>query len=395
MILPSLLEFLRDRIGLDAHTVGVPGIEASIQERMRKLGLADISVYRDKLVSDTAEQQALIDAVVVPETWFFRDQTPFHFLAVNARKQWNEEASTPRLRFLSLPCSTGEEPYSIAMTLLDAGYLPDQFQIDAVDVSEKSLAIARAGRYTPAQFRGRNLDTIQRYFHEPQADRLEIIPKVRDTVHFAQASILDLPGSILASSYHAIFCRNLLIYLNNDWRQRSIELLSRLLRQDGILFVGHADATSALSPRFSMVRDASAFAYYPRTGGPTVPTPKPQHLPPATTHASPPTLNSLLHDIRLSLEKHDAPTALALCEQALALTRMNAELHYLTGAAHELQGKNHAAKDAWQKSLYLQPRHVNSLQRLKKLLELEGNHAAAARMEARLRRAESGSLSDE
>lgn len=387
MILPSLLDFLRDRIGLDAHTVGLPGIEASLQERMRALGLVDISVYRDLLESDPAEQQALIEAVVVPETWFFRDQTPFHFLAVNAHKQWNEEASTPRLRFLSIPCSTGEEPYSIAMTLLDAGYQPHQFQIDAVDISEKSLTVARAARYTPAQFRGKNLDIIQRYFYEPQTDRLELIPKVRDTVHFANSSILDLPPSIMAASYHAIFCRNLLIYLNQDWRQRSIELLARLLRPDGILFVGHADATSALAPHFSMARDASAFAYYPKRGGPTPPPTKPQAQ--AAKPVTPPTLNSLLHDIRLSLEAHDAAAALKFCEQALALTRMNAEIHYLTGTAHELRGENQAAKEAWQKSLYLQPRHLKSLHRLKRLLELEGDHAAAARMDARLARAQS------
>ncbi|PAW79390.1 MAG: hypothetical protein B9S32_02280 [Verrucomicrobia bacterium Tous-C9LFEB] len=397
MILPSILDFLAQRIGLEAHSVGLPGIEAALQERMLALQMTDIGAYRDLLLANTEEQNALIEQVVVPETWFFRDQAPFDFLAVHARKQWGDFSPATPLRLLSLPCSTGEEPYSIAMTLLDAGNAPESFHIDAVDVSHEALHRARVARYSPHDFRGKNLDVLQRHFSEVTPDCFDLLPRVRDTVRFAHGTFQQFPFPEIPGSYHAIFCRNLLIYLNATWRKQAVELFRKLLRPDGILFIGHADAFSDLSAHFSMARNASAFAYYPKDAPPPAPSRR-VNLPPTDSVATlvtpmtpihKPPLSALLSEMKEAIERQDGETAHSIGQAALSHTRIHPELYYLLGEAHELRQDMAAAKDAWQKSLYLFPRHLNSLQRLKDLLEKEGDHTAAARLEARIRRVQS------
>lgn len=392
MILPSILDFLAQRIGLDAQSIGLPNIEDALQERMRERHVSDMAAYRELLLKDDTEQEALIEQIVVPETWFFRDQSPFDFLAVHASKQWGEFSAAAPLRILSLPCSTGEEPYSIAMTLIDAGHPAESFHIDAVDVSCKALQRARAAVYQKNDFRGKNLDVLLRHFRETSPDVFTLNPQVRDTVSFSHGTLLHIPFPEIPGSYHAIFCRNLLIYLNQSWRERALETFQKLLRPDGILFIGHADASTALSTRFTMVRNAAAFAYYPKgaTPRPRPSASKPKHANTATPIIPPkPSLASILHEMQSAIDREDGATAQALGQIALEHTRNNAELYYLLGAAQELQNHPEEAKDLWQKSLYLVPQHLNSLHRLKCLLEKQGDHAAASRLQKRIQRAKS------
>ncbi len=128
-----------DRLGGDrARRAG-----AAVGLRPRRIRHA----YWERVRGSRAELQALIEAVVVPETWFFRDREAFAALARLAREEWLPSApQTGCCRLLSLPCSTGEEPYSMAMALLDAGVPADRFRIDAVDISAAALAQAERAR---------------------------------------------------------------------------------------------------------------------------------------------------------------------------------------------------------------------------------------------------------
>jgi chemotaxis protein methyltransferase WspC len=126
---------LEAEIGLDLDSVGASSLRAAVAARMAARGVRDPALYAS-LLESRDEREALVDAVVIPETWFFRDRVPFELLA---------ERATPGLRVLSAPCSSGEEPYSIAMALLDAGLAPGGFRIDALDISAPLLARARAG----------------------------------------------------------------------------------------------------------------------------------------------------------------------------------------------------------------------------------------------------------
>src|SRR5260370_38536579 len=128
MPLSPIIALLRQTVGLDVGSVGFSLIERAIKRRVSAIGLPDISQYADLLQRSEPELQSLVEAVVIPETFFYR--YPESFAAL--RKIVGEQFlfGTRKMRVLSVPCSTGEEPYSIAMTLLDAGLSLEKFQID-------------------------------------------------------------------------------------------------------------------------------------------------------------------------------------------------------------------------------------------------------------------------
>lgn len=196
--------FLKEVMGLDTASVGSATIERAVKERAAASRLKDLEAYWQCLNASPSERQALIEAVVVPETWFFRDPGAFRALA--------SLAATRRLsplRVLSMPCSTGEEPYSIAMALLDASVDPARLTIDAVDISARALDAARQGVYRKNSFRSSDQAFRDRFFDGDQLDE-----HVRAQVCFHQGNLFALDGVLPAAAYDAIFCRNLLIYLD-------------------------------------------------------------------------------------------------------------------------------------------------------------------------------------
>lgn len=136
---------LKSRIGLDASSVGSAVIERAVRQRMSGLALHDEDEYWMRLNGSPGEVQALIEAVVVPETWFFRYPESFTTLARLAFERLPSLGGGRALRILSLPCSTGEEPYSIVMALLDAGLSEYLFEVDALDVSARVIERASLG----------------------------------------------------------------------------------------------------------------------------------------------------------------------------------------------------------------------------------------------------------
>jgi chemotaxis protein methyltransferase WspC len=145
---------LKEAIGLDVASIGSSAIDRAVAERQQATGLADRHTYWERLRASEEELQELIDAVVVPETWFFRDRGAFAALAEVALPEWLRTHPHGVFRLLSIPCATGEEPYSLAMALFDANLPAARFQIDAFDVSERALESARRAVYGRRSFRG-------------------------------------------------------------------------------------------------------------------------------------------------------------------------------------------------------------------------------------------------
>src|SRR5438132_14277425 len=135
----TIQDILREKLGLDASTVPPSVIDGAVRDRMAVCKVTDETAY-EALLRQGAELQELINAVVVPETWFFRDSEPFRLLQKHAIDKWWPQHPGGKLRILSIACATGEEPYSIAMALLDAGLSALHCEIDAVDVSTRSLS---------------------------------------------------------------------------------------------------------------------------------------------------------------------------------------------------------------------------------------------------------------
>ncbi len=257
--LSSIELLLANRIGLDVGSTGPELIHRSVQARMQAVGFLDPELYARLVETDEAEWRALIDLVVVTESWFFRDLRPFLRLQTFVRDEWLPRG-LPRFRVLSIPCARGEEAYSLAIALLDAGLVPEQFTVDAIDLSEGVLQQARTGTFRANSIRNDMIGNPAHYLTQSEGG-FAIRPEIRDLVRFRQGNLLD--PALLADEpeYDAIFCRNVLIYLTPGAKETAIGRLKFLLRPGGLLFVGHAEALTILRQHFVADADVASFAY--------------------------------------------------------------------------------------------------------------------------------------
>jgi chemotaxis protein methyltransferase WspC len=252
---------LAERIGLDPSSVGEGLIARGVHARMAALGLRSKGDYERALLDRGDEVQALVEEVVVPESWFFRDDRPFQVLDRFARSGWLTDPSRPPLTALSIPCAGGEEPYSIAMTLLETGLPGHRFRVDAVDISARALARAIAGVYGSNSFREAASPLRSTYFRE-QNGAFTLDLAVRSTVRFHLGNLLDPSLFADRPPFDVVFCRNVLIYLDDHARIRAFATLARLIVDGGLLFLGHADRIDRPegSP-FEPTGDKGSFAY--------------------------------------------------------------------------------------------------------------------------------------
>jgi chemotaxis protein methyltransferase WspC len=176
MIFARFEQILEQTMGLSAPSIGTSAIEHAVSSRLRACELGNADDYWDHLQRTPGELQELVEAVVVPETWFFRDPQAFSAMTRIAMEEWLPAHPSGPLRLLSLPCSTGEEPYTMAMALIDAGLPADRLRIDAIDISKHALAKARRAIYGRNSFRGKDLAFLDRHFAQAERARASARP---------------------------------------------------------------------------------------------------------------------------------------------------------------------------------------------------------------------------
>ncbi|MDB6174061.1 MAG: putative methyltransferase [Chthoniobacteraceae bacterium] len=399
-------ELLNKTMGMDAASIGPSMIRRAVSERSAACQCADLATYWDFVSQSPTELQQLIEAVVVPETWFFRDREAFATLARVAVQQWWPAHPEKVLRLLSLPCSTGEEPFTMVMALQDAGLPLSKFRVDAFDISERALVIARRGIYGKNSFRGKDVVFRDRFF-EPHEGAHRLSESVRSQVRFEQGNMLH-PGFLSgAETYDIIFCRNVLIYFDRPTQERAIALLSRLLAPGGILFVGPSESGLLLSHGFASAKIPLAFAFKKET--PAVPVVKappreaivrrPVFVPPVRLGmASRPAVKTVLPQQAAVATSHplEAATRLAdqgrlgeagvLCAAYMKTHGPSAQVYYLMGLIHDAAGELDEAIGDYRKALYLNPSHHESLLHLAFILEKQGNASGAQVLRNRARR---------
>lgn len=251
---------LEETIGLDVGSVGAESVTAAVRRRLREIGPLPEAAYPARVLASPAERQSLIEAVVIPETWFFRDGAPFALLRELAAAARPARRAAGPLRVLCAPCASGEEAYSIAATLLEAGLRPEDFLVHAIDVSLALLRRAERGRYGPSAFRGADPSRQAAHFTRTEGEYC-VRPLLRASVRFAQGNLMDAAFLAGEAPFDVIFCRNLLIYLAPAARRRLVGTLDRLLAAGGTLFVGHSETIPALAARFQPGPRPGAFAY--------------------------------------------------------------------------------------------------------------------------------------
>ena len=401
MAMTKVVELLKRSIGLDAESIGSGHIERAVQRRQSAHGLADARAYWDYVCANGTELQALIEAVVVPETWFFRDREAFTALADICHQRWLR-ATTGVVRLLSLPSSTGEEAYSMAMALLDAGIPPDRFRIDAFDVSHRAIARAERAVYRKNSFRGHELSYRDRHF-DRIADGWQLRDDVRRQVHFRQANLLDTGSAPGAELYDAVFCRNLLIYFDRPTQDRAVSILRNLLTAEGTLFVAPSETGLLLSHDFVSAKMALAFALQ-KSGGavptrqarpgrsarattrprsavtPRPATPAAAVVQPATPAPPSPESSARPSDLERAIQLANQGAlaeAASCCEEHTRLNGPSAQAFYLMAVVRDAGGNQSGAADYYRKALYLDPDHHDTLVHFALLNDQQG-HASRA-----------------
>lgn len=279
-LINTILEsVLKEAMGLNISSVGPSSLKHAIARRMRDLEMDNTLKYLQLIKSSTPELNELIEEVAVNETWFFRDEAPFIALRDFALNYCKNNKGQP-LRMLSIPCSTGEEPYSMAISLIEAGIPPHSFAIDAVDISRRSLAIAQQGIYRNHSFRGPQAQRHQVHFTKTKQG-FALKKNIKGLVRFHRGNLINLSRPLTTTTYQVIFCRNLLIYLDASFHQRAINTFDSLLANNGLLFIGHAEAGLFTNSIFSPAPFPKAFAFHKRSVDTSVEAA--MHLPHAAT----------------------------------------------------------------------------------------------------------------
>jgi chemotaxis protein methyltransferase WspC len=416
MGLDALENLLKAAMGLNVASIGSATIARAVQERVSACDAADLQAYLEWVLASATELQALIEAVVVSETWFFRDPHAFIALARLAQEEWLPAHPEGALSLLSLPCSTGEEPYSMAMALLDASVPANRFRVDAVDISARSVAQGVKAVYGRNSFRGHELGFRDRHF-DATAEGYRLRENVRQQVRFQQGNLFapDLLTGVAA--YDVIFCRNVLIYFDRPTQDRALVVLKRLLHDKGTLFVAPAETGLPASHDLVSTNERLAFAFRtasvrPRSPkreaarpvkplaprgpvAPAGPVLRPARGPSATlaplaavgAAQSADAAADLIEATRLADQGHFVEAA-TCCEEHLRRRGPSATAFYLIGLVRDATGNHSEAVTYYRKALYLDPNHYDTQIHLALLMEKQGDLAGARVLRNRARRLE-------
>ncbi|MBN1980166.1 MAG: protein-glutamate O-methyltransferase CheR [Chitinivibrionales bacterium] len=229
-------------------------ITARISKRMKLLEITEDKEYLKCVLEDSTgeELRGLLDAMTTNVTHFFRE--PHHFVFIqNVIRKW-QRAGVRKLRIWSAGCSSGEEPFSIAMSILDCidstGW---DIKILATDLSTKILKRCLASVYDLDQNDQISNHQREAYFmRDRHTNAYTVRGKVREMITFRQLNLSHIPFP-MKNAFNIIFCRNVMIYFDNEVRRALLEEFYRLLKPDGYLLVGHAESLTGLMSGFSVV----------------------------------------------------------------------------------------------------------------------------------------------
>lgn len=405
MSLERIAAVLRDWLGIEPQAIGDALFQRVVEGELLRTGAADLDALAERVESRGADAKALARRLLVHETWMFRYAPAFAHLAEVARAR-QADRRLP-LRVLCVPCSTGEEPASIAITLADAGLEPHEFVVDAFDVSVASVEAAREGWIRRTSFRG--MDPTSR----PDAIQLEdgryrLAPALRARIRYDVRNILAPLHAEAAVRYDVVFCRNLLIYLTQDARRRALAQIEQLLQPGGLLYLGHAEVPAALEAGFVRLDAPGAFVCAraaagrpgppeppPRRVAPRLrPRPRPRQREPIPVRSAPPAASpppapaSQLEEARRLADRGYLEPARALLEADVRDGHVTADHFHLIAVLHRATGRPEEAHDALGRALYLDPGHYPALVQSALAAEERGDAEAARRLWARAARAE-------
>lgn len=259
--LSAIVRLVYEKSGITLHDGKRALITARLQRRLREGRFGSFKAYLATVEGDESGEElvGLLDAIATNHTSFFREPRHFEYLAAQLAPVLAEASRTRDVRVWSAACSSGEEPFSIVMTLMDA--LPPggmaRVRVLASDLSTKALTRARGGLYTLDRVREIPRATLKRHFERglgAQEGLARVAPAVRAAVEFRRLNLLEITR--LDETFDVIFCRNVMIYFDKAVQQRVVSMLERHLRPGGTLFISHSESLNGISHGLRFVAPA-------------------------------------------------------------------------------------------------------------------------------------------
>jgi chemotaxis protein methyltransferase CheR len=251
-----------DKFGLNLTAGKHDLVAARLGKKLRELKIPSYEAYYDLVVADRSGESliALIDALSTNHTSFLREASHFDFLITRVLPALRKR---PSIDIWSAPCSTGEEPYSIAVTLLEQLGMPPKpaLRIRATDISTRALDVAKQGAYTADRLGAMPMPLIKKYFTQTGPASFQISPKVRRMIEFERDNLIEpMRGN---RTFPIIFCRNMMIYFDKPTQERVVISLSQFLEPGGYLMIGHSESLMGVHHALEYVQPA----IYRKPGG--------------------------------------------------------------------------------------------------------------------------------
>jgi chemotaxis protein methyltransferase CheR len=249
---------VRERLGIALAPSKRELVYGRLSRRLRALKLRDFSAYLQRIESgDGEELQHFCNAITTHLTSFFRERHHFDFLAQQLLPALGRsERSTRRMRLWSAGCSTGEEPYSIAIVLLEhMRYLRHwDIRILATDIDTNVLSHARSGRYSMERLEKMESERLLRWFDRtPDGQQFVVRDELKRLITFKALNLMD--EWPMKGPFDVIFCRNVVIYFDRETQRRIVARMAALQRPDDHLVLGHSESLLQVSKQYRLVGD--------------------------------------------------------------------------------------------------------------------------------------------
>jgi chemotaxis protein methyltransferase CheR len=255
-----LRNLIRSKSGISLSDDKVYLIESRLLPLARSHNFKDISelTAKVKLNNDPALIIELIEAMTTNETSFFRDLKPFQLFENEVLPHLVEKSIDKKIRIWCAAASTGQEPYSLAMTAKEKSitYPGVSFDLQGTDIDKKILKKAEEGIYSQFEIqRGLPINLLMKYFEQQESygDKWLIKPEIKDMVQYKFLNLLESYSSM--GKFDAIFCRNVLIYFERETKSEILNKLAACLKPHGVLFLGSSETITDLSDKYQPFKE--------------------------------------------------------------------------------------------------------------------------------------------
>ncbi len=397
-----LAEMASNTIGFDLERIGLNSIIRAAHEVQAYSKASTIEILEDQLSHDSVCCQLFIESLVVPESWLFREPKVFQHINILLCQRLNNQSE---VKILSAPCANGEEACSIALSLLESGRSQTQFRIIATDISRHAIKQAQSGTFSENAFRSID-ETRKNKWFTPTGRGWQVAPEIQETIEFLDQNLLHshTENELIQKAqgrFDLICCRNLLVYFTKPKRNKLIRTLARLLKPNGELVVGAAEAvilpahdwepTGPLTFRMrKKAGEAPPVQQKARQeSSRKTPTRDPEEIS-EFKHANPTVLSDritvipaasseIIRDVEALANAGAIDDAIQLCQQSLHVNGTQTDLLYILAILHQTTGDFETSEKLLKKAVYLEPRHEGALLSLALIAKRRGDTATERR----------------